>query len=155
MFPKHQSGLSVVSHYVHLYEADLAKGLLASEGVDAWILDEHQVRQQWHLAMALGGVKLAVAPEDLECARAILAEDRSDLLVELAEQAQPPHPDELCPRCGRAAISEHVSLRVPRPLQWLVMFVFLLPGALVPRRRLSTTSSCGGCGHAWAESVIR
>ena len=60
MFPNRQSGLEIVGNFWYIHEAELAKALLQSEGIPAWVLDEHQIRMRWHLAAALGGVKVAV-----------------------------------------------------------------------------------------------
>lgn len=145
MLPTRQSGLAVVLSCYYLHEADVARALLESEGIEAWILDEHQIRQRWHLAGALGGVKLAVAPQDAARARQLLAEDRSSALGEIEEQVLPPHEDELCPRCG-AASATHERQRLPGPVQWATSLFFLLLGLLVPRRRVEVRSRCGSCG---------
>src|ERR1700752_3956448 len=104
MLSRSQSGLSVVKSCFFLHEADLARALLDSYGIEAWILDEHQIRQQWHLAGALGGIKVAVAPEDAYRARQVLEEDYSDVVEELAAETEaPPDADsdaDACPRCG-------------------------------------------------------
>jgi hypothetical protein len=64
MFPKRQSGLEIVGNFYRASEALLAQSFLESEGIQAWVFDETQIRMQWHLAAALGGVKVAVRPGD-------------------------------------------------------------------------------------------
>ena len=61
---------------------DIAKNLLDSYGVNALILNEHQVRQ---LAGPAGRVRLAVAPEDTDRARQVLEDDQSGVLEDLEE----------------------------------------------------------------------
>jgi hypothetical protein len=39
-----QSGLAVVGVYWYPHEAQLARVLLETEGIRAWVLDEHQVQ---------------------------------------------------------------------------------------------------------------
>jgi len=46
------------------HEADVAKVLLESREVPAWVLDDLQVRTRWYLSNALGGVEVAVHPDD-------------------------------------------------------------------------------------------
>ncbi len=155
-FPmKTQSGLTIVARYSYLYEADLARSLLESENIESWLFDEHQIRHRWYLAVALGGVKLAVAPDMAEQAAALLAQDYSDLLATIPEQDLPGHPNEVCPRCGSTSRSESTEQKYPGPLQWLGSFLFLLAGALVPRRRFEVTRYCSSCGNTWSQIESR
>lgn len=72
-----QPGLTVVRSFAYLHEADIAKTLLESYGIEALILNEHQIRQ---LAGATGRVRLAVAPENVYRARQVLEDDHSAAL---------------------------------------------------------------------------
>jgi DNA-directed RNA polymerase subunit M/transcription elongation factor TFIIS len=150
MHPRHQSGLAVVAAFLYAHEAHLAKALLESEGIEAWVLDEDQVRMQWHLAHALGGIKVAVAPEHLEQARAILREDHSESLRTIEEQTLPASTEESCPRCGQPAAHVSTERRLPRAWQWLSTIVFFLFGALAAHRRRTLHYSCGHCAHQWS-----
>lgn len=53
-------------------EAELAKGRLLASGIEAKLSDQHTVSMAWHLADAMGGIKLRVAEEDLERALVIM-----------------------------------------------------------------------------------
>jgi hypothetical protein len=53
-------------------EAELAKGRLLASGIEAKLSDQHTVSMAWHLADAMGGIKLRVAEEDLERALVVL-----------------------------------------------------------------------------------
>jgi hypothetical protein len=147
-----------VKSCIFLHEADVARALLDSYGIEAWILDEHQIRQQWHLAGALGGIKVAVAPECAYRARQVLEEDYSDVVEDIADAEPPPRTGEhaaSCPRCGRAAqrVAEQSALPGPREIAESLMWVAL--GGLVPRRRFDVTWECVECGHAWAAKETR
>jgi len=155
MLPERQSGLAIVGRFSYLHEADIAKALLESEGIESWLLDEHQIRHRWFLAGALGGVKVAVAPQFAEQAQALLSQDLSDSLGDLPEQTLPGHPEEHCPQCGATADFETSTQRLPGPFQWLVSFLFLLLGLLVPRRRFTITRRCGRCSHEWSRTTSR
>lgn len=150
MWRRSQSGLAVVGSFLYLHEADVARALLDSYGIETWVLDEHQIRQRWHLAGPLGGVKVAVAPEHASRARSLLEQDHSEALEDLEEQRLPAHPDELCPRCQQPAVAERVHPQAPGPLQWLTVLAFVPLGVLVPRRRVVVERRCGACTHVWS-----
>ena len=155
MIPKNQSGLAIVRSYSYLYEADIAKALLESEGIESWLLDEHQIRQRWHLGLALGGVKLAVSPEFASQAQELLDQDFSECLADIPEQGLAASSEEICPNCGEVAHSETSTRRFPGPIQWVVSLFFLCLGLLVPRRRFIVTRECGSCGTEWSISSTR
>jgi hypothetical protein len=61
----------------NLLEAQLAKGLLESAGIEAFLFDDNMVRLDWFNANALGGVKLRVDADKVEEATRILEENVS------------------------------------------------------------------------------
>jgi hypothetical protein len=61
----------------NLLEAELAKGLLAAAGIDAFLFDDNMVRLDWFNANALGGVKLRVDADMVEEANRVLEENVS------------------------------------------------------------------------------
>jgi hypothetical protein len=63
--------------YWNLLEAELAKGLLAAAGIDAFLFDDNMVRLDWFNANALGGVKLRVDADMVEEANRVLEENVS------------------------------------------------------------------------------
>ena len=155
MLTQRQSGLSVLRSYLYLHEADIAKALLDSYGIESFILDEHQIRQRWHLGVALGGVKLAVAPEHAYRARQVLDEDRSDALEDIEEQKLPAHEDELCPRCGGGETRARETRTFPGIFQWAASLFFLFLGVLAPRRRIRVSRECTACAYAWSVDETR
>lgn len=60
---------TTIAHYTDPIEARLALGLLASEGIDAHLGDEHLVIANWEWRLAVGGIKLRVAREHADGAR--------------------------------------------------------------------------------------
>jgi hypothetical protein len=58
-------------------DAYIAKGRLEVDGIACRLLDEHLVQTDWLYAIAVGGIKLQVAEEDVERALAYLAADYS------------------------------------------------------------------------------
>jgi hypothetical protein len=84
--------------------------------------------------MAVGGVKLAVAPSQAERARRLLAEDRSHQLADIPEQGLPPAPEERCPVCGGDSVQEARTRRRASFPQWFqALFFFGLGGIAVGR----------------------
>lgn len=67
-------------------QAALARNLLASVGIPSYLADDNTVGMVWHMAGAVGGIKLQVAVEDEEDARALLDKETNSGLA-------PTHPD--------------------------------------------------------------
>jgi hypothetical protein len=63
--------LVTIRSFWYLAEAELAKGLLESAGIQSVLFDENIVNMGWY-GNAVGGVKLQVSPEDVEAANEIL-----------------------------------------------------------------------------------
>ena len=74
--------LTTISTYSFPYEAHIDRAKLESEGIPAFVADEHTINMQWLYSNALGGVRLQVAANHREAALEVLNEDRSDLLTE-------------------------------------------------------------------------
>lgn len=63
-------------------EAHVAMGRLEAEGIPCVLTDEHLVQTDWLYGIAVGGIKLQVAPEDAPRALEVLGTDYSGLLDE-------------------------------------------------------------------------
>ena len=146
----------MVGRFYFPYEAHIARATLEAERIPAWVYDEHQVQMRWFIAHALGGVRVAVRPDDAERAREILAEDRS-ALAEEATLSLPVSDADLtpCPRCARTETSSKRHLEPPTELQWLGMLVLFLLGTAAPERRHREEYRCNGCGHTWTGASER
>jgi hypothetical protein len=70
-----------------LLEAQLAKGLLDSAGIDSFLFDDNMVRMDWFNANALGGVKLRVDARNVEAANRVLQE--------VSDEVEPEEPESL------------------------------------------------------------
>jgi len=88
-----------VARFSLAIEAHIARAKLESEGIPAFVADEHTVTAQWLYSNAIGGVRLQVPDSCAEEAKEILTIDYSESLI--AEQGN----DELlCPNCGSNAV---------------------------------------------------
>jgi len=76
-----QSNLVVVDSYATEGEAEVAKGVLESSGIDAMIQADTAGRMREHLAWSGLGHRVLVREEDAAVARSLLALPQSDELV--------------------------------------------------------------------------
>ena len=63
---------TTVASYPDPIQAQIVRGLLASEGIEAHVGDEHLALANWEWRLAIGGNRVRVAPEDAERALRIL-----------------------------------------------------------------------------------
>ncbi|QCR24711.1 DUF2007 domain-containing protein [Pontibacter sp. SGAir0037] len=129
-------------------EAHILKGRLEAEGIQCFIGDEHIVAAQPFYSVAVGGVKLKVAEEDVEEARAILAdiqEGTNEYDLEDVELA-PPMQEHLaeavtCPSCGSDHVKEERYSKTVFSLSYL-LFGFPLPF-------VNKKYKCYNCSFVW------
>lgn len=62
----------IVGRFRDLTEAELAKGVLESAGIESFLADDNIVAVAWHYSNAVGGIKLFVRAENAETARELL-----------------------------------------------------------------------------------
>ncbi len=113
---------TTVAHYHDPIEAHIARGLLASHGIDAHLGDEHLVMANWEWRLAVGGVKLRVPQEQAQHARNILrAAEAGEYVLDDEEDASDT-------RTLRPPDRESLSSR----LAWVALMLFSIP---LPWRR--------------------
>jgi ribosomal protein S27AE len=132
------SNLVTLCQYRDLPGALLAKGLLESAGIESFLLDETTIRMDWLWSNLLGGVKLAVKPEDEDAATQILNQAIPEKVeVEGAVDFEQPR----CPQCKSLDIYfEDLDKRVAYAGMLFVGFPIPLH-----RRRWK----CQSCGYVW------
>ena len=97
----------IVASFDSLLHAELVRGRLQASGIDARLEDANTVSMAGHLALAIGGVKVVVAKDDIEAAREListpvaLAADDDDLRPTAREKT----PDDAARWCFRLAIA--------------------------------------------------
>lgn len=69
-----------VATFDFLTDARIAMGRLQAEGIPCVLMDENLVQVDWLYSIAVGGIKLQVAPEDAARALEVLGTDYSGLL---------------------------------------------------------------------------
>ena len=129
-----------VRRFRDLPEALLAKGSLEASGIECFLTDDNMVRMNWFISNILGGVKLAVHPEDAEAATAILDQPIPETLdVEGVGEYEQPR----CPECKSFDVNfEQLNRKVAYASAWL--------GVPIPLQTKAWT--CQSCGHRWQDS---
>ena len=104
---------ALVASFTGLAEAQVARATLASEGIQSRLAGEQLVGVAWHLSNAIGGVRLLVAPEDLERAKKLLEApeggfewtgDASEVREETGNEAEPGPGDALARKAWQSAL---------------------------------------------------
>ncbi|WP_299587071.1 DUF2007 domain-containing protein [uncultured Microbulbifer sp.] len=127
--------LVTIARFSFPYEAQIAKVRLESEGIEAFIADEHTINMQWLYSDAMGGVRLQVTETDVDEARDILNQDRSALV----DQALGGREKRKCERCSSTNLEPFTKGKKP------AFLVFLLLG--MPLFFYQHGVKCKDCGH--------
>jgi len=123
-----------VARFSMPFEAHIAKSRLESEGIPAFVADEHTVGMNWLFSNAMGGVRLQVPSDYADDALRVLAEDLSD-----TDPTADLPPSVRCPHCGGSNV-EYVSLgRKPAFLTWLILSF--------PLWKVRKVNRCVDCGE--------
>ena len=78
-----------IARYSLAIEAHIARAKLESEGIPAFVADEHTITADWLYSNAMGGVRLQVPESCVEQARTLLATDFSEDLITEPEHETP------------------------------------------------------------------
>ncbi len=143
--------LITISKFFTLGEAKLAQGKLVCAGISAFVCDENMHAMNWHMGMALGGVRLQVPDSQVVRALEVLDDfeplPSSSLLVE-EEDDDDDEMEEVacCPECESLEIRE-VTTNSRQITLWSAAIPF--PEAPAePCRRWK----CLMCGYHWREA---
>jgi hypothetical protein len=150
---KEADTLVVISHYDSVPDAELARGLLESEGIPAFVFDANMAGAQWFYSMAIGGTCLMVRAEDFGKAAEILGLE--PIQEEELEREAGKTEEVYCPKCGSGNTTRGFSSRLG--WRWLapigIFFTFVMPafvGSGAPLLLLCPWSyRCKSCRHVW------
>jgi hypothetical protein len=131
--------LITVDRFTTPWEAHIVRGLLESEGVPAWLADEHQIGANWRMSQAFGGVRLQVPASYHAQALDVLAALRNGEYLSALE-AQLQIPPNRCPTCSSIDIR---LLRSPSSVAFVIA-LFLFVGFFFPPA--IGGQGCNGCG---------
>ncbi|HUI85117.1 MAG TPA: hypothetical protein VL240_12885 [Candidatus Binatia bacterium] len=141
--------LVTISKFLSLGEAKLAQGKLVSAGISAFVCDENMHAMNWHMGMALGGIRLQVPDSQVVRALEVLDDFEPEESVGVALEDE--EDDELeevscCPECESLEIREVTSS--PRQIAlWSSAIPIPEPPAQFMRRW-----KCLMCGYQWREA---
>jgi len=132
--------LITIHRYRDLSEAIVARSLLESAGIRAYLRDENLVRLEWQISNFIGGIRLQVEAADEASAIEILNQPIPDTVPfdEQTDFAQP-----LCPRCGSKDITFEGS---SRGAALASLYLLSLPLPLGGESWL-----CNDCGARWED----
>ncbi|MEA5567731.1 DUF2007 domain-containing protein [Anabaena sp. UHCC 0399] len=121
--------VSTFSNYV---DANLAKQLLESEGIQCYLANESTVNMAWHLTVAVGWIKLQVNQTDLEQAKKVLVSSEFEIEDSVDEWLQDDDiekiswADETADRAFRTSVIGLILLFLPIQIYSLWLLVRLL-----------------------------
>ena len=134
--------LVTVRRYRDLAEAYVARSLLESAGIPAWIADENLVRMDWFYSNLVGGLRLQVDECNEAAAREILEEGAPETITYGEEEV---YVQPTCPKCGSAEIKLGSGTERGRSLVGLYLLSIPVP----PRE---ATWHCEACGTEWVDA---
>ena len=139
-----------IAKFLTLGEAKLAQGKLISAGISAFVCDENMHAMNWHMGMALGGIRLQVPDSQVVRAMEVLDdfEPEESNLVE-AELGDDEGMEEVacCPECESLAIREVAGANPRQIAFWSAAMPFPEPPTQETHRW-----KCLACGYQWREA---
>src|SRR5271157_1739388 len=135
--------LVTIAKFYSLGEAKLAQGKLSSEGILAFLCDEHMHAINWHMGGAFGGIRLQVTDSQVIRALEILAGFEPDQSLEEEEETEEVP---CCPECESLEIREVASTNPGQIALWSAAIPFPEPPT-----RITHHWKCLICGYQWQE----
>ncbi|MGA2902991.1 MAG: DUF2007 domain-containing protein [Candidatus Korobacteraceae bacterium] len=142
--------LVTISKFLSLGEAKLAQGKLVSAGISAFVCDENMHAMNWHMGMALGGIRLQVPDSQVVRALEVLEDfDPEDPEALPAEDGDDDEMEEVacCPECESLEIREVASTDSRQIALWSSAIPLPEPPTQVSRRW-----KCLMCGYQWRDA---
>ena len=138
----HNPGVFVtLRRYRDLSEAIVARSLLESAGIPAYLRDENLIRLDWPMSNVIGGIRLQVDASDEQSATEFLAQPIPDS-IPFDDQAEFLQPQ--CPQCQSTDITFEGS---SRKAALVGLYIASLPLPLG-----SKTWLCGNCCARWEDA---
>jgi hypothetical protein len=127
-----------VARFRDLPEAEIAKSVLDSAGIESFLAEENIVRLDWFYSNLVGGIKLLVRAEDADAARQLLEQNVPEKFEADGEEYEQPR----CPQCQSWDVAFD---GLDRPITYAVLYL----GLPVPVTNRGW--KCRACGYRWDE----
>jgi hypothetical protein len=134
--------LVTIAKFFSLGEAKLAQGKLSSEGISAFVCDEHTHAINWHMGAAFGGIRLQVPDSQLVRALEVLEGFQPDE----SEEEEDTEEVACCPECESLEIREVASAPPGQISLWSSAIPFPEPPT-----EMAHHWKCLACGYQWQE----
>ena len=139
-----------IAKFLTLGEAKLAQGKLISAGISAFVCDENMHAMNWHMGMALGGIRLQVPDSQVVRAMEVLddfePEESSGVETEGGDD-EGMEEVACCPECESLEIREVAGANPRQIAFWSAAMPFPeLPAPETHRWK------CLACGYQWREA---
>ena len=139
--------LITIAKFLSLGEAKLAQGKLVSAGISVFVCDENMHAMNWHMGMALGGIRLQVPDSQVVRALEVLDDFEPETPVALEDDDDEMEEVACCPECESLEIREVVSSPPRQITLWSAAIPFPEPPIQTSRRW-----RCLMCGYQWREA---
>lgn len=139
------SSQAVVARFIDWNEAQIARGLLESNGIACRVGDSNVAAVEWGITLALGGIRLMVLDDaDAPEAHRLLADVRNGDMNRALDRMDATgtvddDDTEHCPACSSTDI-----FRARSPLSAVIAALFSAPMLLPSKQR-----HCRKCAHEW------
>lgn len=135
--------LVAVGRYLNAHEAHVVRSRLDAEGIFAVVVHEHHTHMDWRVALAIGGAKVLVHPDDMPVVRQVFQDSQSGALAKSLEAEFGDIDNSRCPVCGSARMTSRRS-PVDVTIALVALFVFFIPIPVHAERH-----TCKACGARW------
>jgi rubredoxin len=140
--------LVTISKFLSLGEAKLAQGKLVSAGISAFVCDENMHAMNWHMGMALGGIRLQVPDSQVVRALEVLDDfEPTDTGTSANDEDEEMEEVACCPECESLEIRE-VAPHSPRQI---TLWSAAIPFPEAPAEPIRQWK-CLMCGYHWREA---
>ncbi len=139
--------LVTITKFLSLGEAKLAQGKLVSAGIAAFVCDENMHAMNWHMGMALGGIRLQVPDSQVVRALEVLDDFEAEPAEAGADDDEELEEVACCPECESLEIREVDS---PNPRQ-ITLWSAAIPFPEPPPQVIHHWR-CLACGYQWREA---
>lgn len=133
-----QDKLIVFKTFNNPINANIAKGLLESNGIESVLKDENTIYTNPIYTTALGGIKLLINESDYDDAVSLFSDSEADNINS--------NENSICPICN----SDDITIKNKH--NWFMLLMMFLSFSFTPNAGNFKVSKCNNCKHIWEDS---